>query len=204
VPIPPELVAILRWHIAEFGVAPDGRLFRQPNGRDAASGSLACSTPSRNSPSVVAEIPHSKSVVGSSTYSQVWQVRHRRAADLGWLFRSARSCPAADARRPANLSHFAVGQLPACWRHPYPDNSSATFGIALRLVDLQTEPRDSQLPGSCGTSRPEPGQVMPSDSLDLHDIGNLIAHGRQWRRDGRRPADTAGLATSGRRSPVQA
>jgi integrase len=45
VPIPPELVAILRWHIAEFGVAPDGRLFRQPNGR----------------------------VVGSSTYSQVWR-----------------------------------------------------------------------------------------------------------------------------------
>ena len=45
VPIPPELVAILRWHIAEFGVAPDGRLFRQPNGR----------------------------IVGSSTCSQVWQ-----------------------------------------------------------------------------------------------------------------------------------
>jgi integrase len=45
VPIPPELVAILRWHIVEFGVAPDGRLFRQPNGR----------------------------VVGSSTYAQVWQ-----------------------------------------------------------------------------------------------------------------------------------
>ena len=44
VPIPPELVAILRWHIAEFGVAPDGRLFRQLNGN----------------------------VVGSSTYSQVW------------------------------------------------------------------------------------------------------------------------------------
>jgi integrase len=45
VPIPPELVAILRWHIGEFGVAPDGRLFRQPHGN----------------------------VVGSSTYSQVWR-----------------------------------------------------------------------------------------------------------------------------------
>ena len=44
-PIPPELVAILRWHIAEFGVAPDGRLFRQSNGN----------------------------VVNSSTYTQVWQ-----------------------------------------------------------------------------------------------------------------------------------
>lgn len=32
VPIPPELVKILRAHIAEFGVAPDGRLFRQPSG----------------------------------------------------------------------------------------------------------------------------------------------------------------------------
>jgi integrase len=45
VPIPPELVAILRWHISEFGVAPDGRLFRQQNGN----------------------------VVNSSTYTQVWQ-----------------------------------------------------------------------------------------------------------------------------------
>ncbi len=45
VPIPPELVAILRWHIAEFGVASDGRLFRQSNGN----------------------------VVNSSTYTQVWQ-----------------------------------------------------------------------------------------------------------------------------------
>ncbi len=45
VPIPPELVAILRWHIDEFGVAPDGRLFRQQNGN----------------------------VVRSSTYTQVWQ-----------------------------------------------------------------------------------------------------------------------------------
>jgi integrase len=31
VPIPPELVAILRAHIAEFGTAPDGRLFRGRN-----------------------------------------------------------------------------------------------------------------------------------------------------------------------------
>jgi integrase len=45
VPILPELVQILRWHIAEFGVATDGRLFRQPDGV----------------------------VVGLSTYSQVWQ-----------------------------------------------------------------------------------------------------------------------------------
>jgi integrase len=45
VPIPPELVAILRWHLSEFGIAPDGRLFRQQNGN----------------------------VVSSSTYTQVWQ-----------------------------------------------------------------------------------------------------------------------------------
>jgi hypothetical protein len=32
VPIPPELVAILRWHLEEFGTAPDGRLFRQLGG----------------------------------------------------------------------------------------------------------------------------------------------------------------------------
>ena len=45
VPIPPELVAILRWHLEEFGTALDGRLFRQPKG----------------------------GVVGSSTYTQVWR-----------------------------------------------------------------------------------------------------------------------------------
>ena len=31
-PIPPELVAILREHLAEFGTAPDGRLFRTASG----------------------------------------------------------------------------------------------------------------------------------------------------------------------------
>ena len=32
VPIPPELVELLRTHIDQFGVAPDGRLFRSENG----------------------------------------------------------------------------------------------------------------------------------------------------------------------------
>src|SRR5260370_41556209 len=32
VPIPPELVALLREHIARFGTGPDGRLFRSENG----------------------------------------------------------------------------------------------------------------------------------------------------------------------------
>jgi integrase len=32
VPIPPDLVALLRWHITAYGVAPDGRLFRTQRG----------------------------------------------------------------------------------------------------------------------------------------------------------------------------
>ena len=32
VPIPPELVELLRTHIQTFGTAPDGRLFRSENG----------------------------------------------------------------------------------------------------------------------------------------------------------------------------
>ena len=32
VPIPPELVAILRHHITHYGLAPDGRLFRGESG----------------------------------------------------------------------------------------------------------------------------------------------------------------------------
>jgi integrase len=39
VPIPPELVTILREHIAEFGVAPDGRLFASRTGRIVSSSS---------------------------------------------------------------------------------------------------------------------------------------------------------------------
>jgi integrase len=45
VPIPPELVGILRAHIDRYGIAADGRLFRQSNGN----------------------------VVGTSTYTQVWR-----------------------------------------------------------------------------------------------------------------------------------
>ncbi|WP_406211117.1 tyrosine-type recombinase/integrase [Streptomyces decoyicus] len=32
VPIPPDLVALLRWHVTAYGVAPDGRLFRTDRG----------------------------------------------------------------------------------------------------------------------------------------------------------------------------
>lgn len=32
VPIPPELVAFLRWHITAYSVAPDGRLFQTSRG----------------------------------------------------------------------------------------------------------------------------------------------------------------------------
>ncbi|AVT34616.1 site-specific integrase [Plantactinospora sp. BC1] len=45
VPIPPELVGLLRWHIERFGVGKDGRLFRSERGN----------------------------VVASSTYSRVWE-----------------------------------------------------------------------------------------------------------------------------------
>ena len=45
VPIPPELVGVLRAHIDRYGIAADGRLFRQSNGN----------------------------VVGTSTYTQVWR-----------------------------------------------------------------------------------------------------------------------------------
>ncbi len=41
VPIPPELVVILLWHIDLFGIAPDGRLFRQPNGNIVRSSTLS-------------------------------------------------------------------------------------------------------------------------------------------------------------------
>jgi integrase len=73
VPIPPELVTLLRWHLGEFGAAPDGRLFRQPNGR----------------------------IVGSSTYSQVWQAAREIAFTPAQV-----ASPLAG--RPYDLRHAAV------------------------------------------------------------------------------------------------
>ncbi|MET9239816.1 tyrosine-type recombinase/integrase [Nonomuraea sp. NPDC003709] len=51
VPIPPELVHILRSHLEEFGTAPDGRLFRNERG----------------------------GVLGASTYSRAWEEARRFA-----------------------------------------------------------------------------------------------------------------------------
>ncbi|MBE1590515.1 GntR family transcriptional regulator [Nonomuraea angiospora] len=51
VPIPPELVRILRAHLEEFGTAPDGRLFRNERG----------------------------GVLGASTYSRAWEEARRFA-----------------------------------------------------------------------------------------------------------------------------
>src|SRR5690606_15896466 len=41
VPIPPELVAILREHIATYGVAADGRLFRTASGKPFSGSTVA-------------------------------------------------------------------------------------------------------------------------------------------------------------------
>lgn len=54
VPIPPELVTILRAHIDRFGVGADGRLFRSGRGN----------------------------VVASSTYSRVWEEARRFSLPL--------------------------------------------------------------------------------------------------------------------------
>ncbi|MEU8364374.1 site-specific integrase [Nonomuraea sp. NPDC048882] len=51
VPIPPELIRILRAHLEEFGTAPDGRLFRNERG----------------------------GVLGASTYSRAWEEARRFA-----------------------------------------------------------------------------------------------------------------------------
>ena len=41
VPIPPELVAILRTHIGTFGIAPDGRVFSSDRGQPVASTAIS-------------------------------------------------------------------------------------------------------------------------------------------------------------------
>ena len=73
VPIPPSLVALLRAHIDRFGVADDGRLFRSPTG----------------------------GVVGSGTYSRVWDAARSLALTPGQV-----ASPLAV--RPYDLRHAAV------------------------------------------------------------------------------------------------
>jgi integrase len=73
VPIPPWLVAILREHIKEFGTAPDGRLFRNERG----------------------------GIIGSTTYSRVWE----EARQLAFTPAQVRS-PLAS--RPYDLRHAAL------------------------------------------------------------------------------------------------
>jgi integrase len=73
VPIPPWLVQSLRHHIDQFGTAPDGRLFRNE----------------RNG------------IIGSTTYSRVWEEARRLAFTPGQV-----SSPLAG--RPYDLRHAAL------------------------------------------------------------------------------------------------
>ncbi|MGH3376698.1 MAG: hypothetical protein ACRDP6_18355 [Actinoallomurus sp.] len=41
VPIPPELVRLLRWHMDQFGTDPDGRIFRSVNGNPISPGTYS-------------------------------------------------------------------------------------------------------------------------------------------------------------------
>lgn len=73
VPIPPELVQLLRWHLDTFGTAGDGRLFRSRNDK----------------------------VVGSSSYSKIWQ--QARLVAL-----SPAQAASMLAKRPYDLRHGGV------------------------------------------------------------------------------------------------
>jgi integrase len=84
VPASPELVRLLRHHIAEFGPGPGGRLFVSRTGR----GGHPLPPPYSNP-------------VSSNTYSRVWQ----KAREKGL---SAAQAATPLARRPYDLRHAAV------------------------------------------------------------------------------------------------
>ena len=104
VPIPPALVRILRAHIKEFGVAEDGRLFRNER----------------------------EGIIGSTTYSRVWeQARQlaltpaqvasplagrpydlRHAALTTWL--NARISPAEVSKRAGNSVEVLLRRYAGC------------------------------------------------------------------------------------------
>jgi integrase len=84
VPACPELVQLLRHHMAEFGTGPGGRLFVSRTGR----GSYPLPPPYSNP-------------VSSNTYSRVWQKAREKA-------QSQAQAATPLARRPYDLRHAAV------------------------------------------------------------------------------------------------
>lgn len=111
VPIPPELVAILRWHLEEFGTAPDGRLFRQPGG----------------------------GVVGSSTYTRAWRSARVLAPtpDQAASPLAARPTPC---RRVTVAERWRTGYHRRCvalgirWRYSFASTSTASTATANRRI----------------------------------------------------------------------
>jgi integrase len=78
VPIPSQLVAILRWHIATFGTTPDGRLFRAKRNGAPVGASVYCDAWRR-----AREVGLSPQQAASPLASDPYDLRH--AAVSTWL-----------------------------------------------------------------------------------------------------------------------
>ncbi len=77
-PIPPELVAILRAHIDTFGVAPDGRIFSSDRGHPIASTAIS---------DVWAEartVALTPAQVASPLAGRPYDLRHAAVSASGW------------------------------------------------------------------------------------------------------------------------
>ncbi|GAA2688575.1 site-specific integrase [Streptomyces aculeolatus] len=104
VPIPPELVALLRWHITAYGVASDGRLFRTQRGgliQDTGYGEVWAEARSRaltpaQSASLLAKRPYDLRHAAVSTWlsSRVepQEVAQRAGHSVAVLFRVYAKC----------------------------------------------------------------------------------------------------------------
>ncbi|MEV5431139.1 site-specific integrase [Streptomyces sp. NPDC052701] len=104
VPIPPDLVNLLRWHITAYGVAPDGRLFRTQRGgliRDTGYGEVwaeararaltpaQCASPPAKRP---CDLRHAVVSTWSSSGGEPQEVAARAGHSVAVLFRVYAKC----------------------------------------------------------------------------------------------------------------
>ncbi|WTG46773.1 hypothetical protein OHA20_20680 [Streptomyces sp. NBC_01579] len=108
VPIPPDLVALLRWHIVAYGVTPDGRLFRTQRGglvQDTGYGEVWAEARLR------ALTPTQRS---SSPAKRPYDLRH--AAVSAWL--SSGVEPQVVAQRAGHSWPYCSASSPSVWMVP--------------------------------------------------------------------------------------
>ncbi|HZR52934.1 MAG TPA: site-specific integrase [Streptosporangiaceae bacterium] len=152
VPIPPVLVKILRIHIEEYGVAPDGRLFRTE----------------RDGP------------VGSTAYTEVWQEARVLALTPEQVASPLAGRPY-DLRHAAVSLWLNGGVSPTEIAKRAGHSVEVLLRVYAKCVHGQEEVANQRIEEILGPSTPEPAPAKPvakSHRDDLESIARLLRNAR--------------------------